>query len=142
VLVNNAGITQDARLQKMTLKQFDRVIDVNLLGVFHCAQTVAYTITAAKQGNDPQYQFGGGHLQQLWPNQLCRQQVWRDRLYQNLEPRTGPQGRAREHRGAGLYCPPFSAPIPDRVMKEMEARVPLKRLGSPGNRQYLRFSGE
>ena len=30
VLVNNAGITQDARLQKMTLEQFDRVIDVNL----------------------------------------------------------------------------------------------------------------
>ncbi|MBS3996586.1 MAG: SDR family NAD(P)-dependent oxidoreductase, partial [Hydrogenophaga sp.] len=25
VLVNNAGITQDARLQKMTLEQFDRV---------------------------------------------------------------------------------------------------------------------
>ncbi|MFN5701933.1 MAG: SDR family NAD(P)-dependent oxidoreductase, partial [Betaproteobacteria bacterium] len=35
VLVNNAGITQDARLQKMTLEQFDRVIDVNLRGVFH-----------------------------------------------------------------------------------------------------------
>ena len=32
VLVNNAGITQDARLQKMTLEQFDKVIDVNLRG--------------------------------------------------------------------------------------------------------------
>jgi 3-oxoacyl-[acyl-carrier protein] reductase len=41
VLVNNAGITQDARLQKMTLEQFDKVIDVNLRGVFHCAQAVA-----------------------------------------------------------------------------------------------------
>eukprot|EP01136_Pigoraptor_vietnamica_P036983 Opistho-1_new@104308 len=41
VLVNNAGITQDARLQKMTLEQFDRVIDVNLRGVFHCTQAVA-----------------------------------------------------------------------------------------------------
>ncbi|MFM8766201.1 MAG: SDR family NAD(P)-dependent oxidoreductase, partial [Rubrivivax sp.] len=38
VLVNNAGITKDARLQKMTLAQFDAVIDVNLRGVFHCAQ--------------------------------------------------------------------------------------------------------
>jgi NAD(P)-dependent dehydrogenase (short-subunit alcohol dehydrogenase family) len=41
VLVNNAGITKDARLQKMTLQQFDAVIDVNLRGVFHCAQAVA-----------------------------------------------------------------------------------------------------
>ena len=29
VLVNNAGITQDARLQKMTLAAFDRVSDVH-----------------------------------------------------------------------------------------------------------------
>ena len=34
VLVNNAGITRDARLQKMTEAQFDLVIDVNLKGVF------------------------------------------------------------------------------------------------------------
>ena len=32
VLVNNAGITKDARLQKMSLQQFDSVIDVNLRG--------------------------------------------------------------------------------------------------------------
>ena len=32
VLVNNAGITKDARLQTMTLEQFDAVIDVNLRG--------------------------------------------------------------------------------------------------------------
>ncbi|WP_354686343.1 3-oxoacyl-ACP reductase FabG [Cupriavidus necator] len=41
VLVNNAGITQDARLVKMTEAQFDAVIDVNLKGVFNCAQAVA-----------------------------------------------------------------------------------------------------
>jgi 3-oxoacyl-[acyl-carrier protein] reductase len=34
VLVNNAGITRDARLVKMTQAQFDEVIDVNLRGVF------------------------------------------------------------------------------------------------------------
>jgi 3-oxoacyl-[acyl-carrier protein] reductase len=47
VLVNNAGITQDARLQKMTLEQFDRVIDVNLRGVFHCAQAVTDAMVAS-----------------------------------------------------------------------------------------------
>lgn len=41
ILVNNAGITKDARLAKMTEAQFDAVIDVNLKGVFHCAQAVA-----------------------------------------------------------------------------------------------------
>lgn len=41
ILVNNAGITKDARLVKMTEAQFDAVIDVNLKGVFNCAQSVA-----------------------------------------------------------------------------------------------------
>ena len=33
ILVNNAGITKDARLVNMTEEQFDAVIDVNLKGV-------------------------------------------------------------------------------------------------------------
>lgn len=48
VLVNNAGITKDARLAKMTEVQFDAVIDVNLKGVFNCAQAVASVM--AEQG--------------------------------------------------------------------------------------------
>jgi 3-oxoacyl-[acyl-carrier protein] reductase len=50
VLVNNAGITRDARLQKMTEAQFDQVIDVNLRGVFHCAQAVADTMVVQGSG--------------------------------------------------------------------------------------------
>jgi len=33
-LVNNAGIVQDAQLKNMTEDQFDRVIEINLKGVF------------------------------------------------------------------------------------------------------------
>ena len=39
VLINNAGITKDARLVNMTEAQFDAVIDVNLKGVFNCTQS-------------------------------------------------------------------------------------------------------
>jgi 3-oxoacyl-[acyl-carrier protein] reductase len=39
-LVNNAGIVQDAQLKKMSDDQFDRVIDVNLKGVYNCTKAV------------------------------------------------------------------------------------------------------
>src|SRR3569833_130726 len=39
-LVNNAGIVQDAQLRKMTDEQFERVIDVNLKGVYNCTKAV------------------------------------------------------------------------------------------------------
>ena len=51
VLVNNAGITRDARLVKMTEVQWDAVIDVNLKGVFHCTQAVAETMLAQGAGS-------------------------------------------------------------------------------------------
>ncbi|HTX07799.1 MAG TPA: 3-oxoacyl-ACP reductase FabG [Solirubrobacteraceae bacterium] len=40
VLVNNAGITAPAMAMKMTIEQWQQVIDVNLTGVFNCIQAV------------------------------------------------------------------------------------------------------
>ena len=40
VLINNAGIIMDASLAKMTDEQFNRVIDINLKGVYNCAKGV------------------------------------------------------------------------------------------------------
>ena len=51
ILINNAGITQDARLVKMTEQQFDGVIDVNLKGVFNCTQIVIPHMLEAQRGS-------------------------------------------------------------------------------------------
>lgn len=39
VLVNNAGVCQDKTLAKMTKEEWQKVIDVDLTGVFNCAKT-------------------------------------------------------------------------------------------------------
>ena len=49
-LLNNAGVTQDARLVKMSAAGFDRVIEVNLKGVFLCTRAVADTMIAQGSG--------------------------------------------------------------------------------------------
>jgi len=41
ILINNAGITRDRTLLKMSKQEWDDVIAVNLTGVFNCAQAVA-----------------------------------------------------------------------------------------------------
>jgi len=38
ILINNAGLQQDAPFQEMTLQQWQKVIDVNLTGQFLCAR--------------------------------------------------------------------------------------------------------
>lgn len=50
VLVNNAGITRDATLTKLTEEDFDAVIDVNVKGVFNCTQAVVPVMVAVGGG--------------------------------------------------------------------------------------------
>lgn len=50
VLINNAGITQDRTLAKMTVEEWQRVIDINLTGVFNCTKA-GLTFLIPNQGN-------------------------------------------------------------------------------------------
>ncbi len=131
VLVNNAGITQDARLQKMTLEQFDRVIDVNLRGVFHCAQAVADGMTNQGSGvilnassvvgiygnfgqtNYAAAKFGVIGFTKTWSREL------------------GPKGIRVNAVAPGFIATSILSTIPEKVITEMEHRVPLRRLGRP-----------
>jgi len=131
VLVNNAGITQDARLQKMTLEQFDRVVDVNLRGVFHCSQAVADAMVAQGGGvilnassvvgiygnfgqtNYAATKFGVIGFTKTWSREL------------------GPKGVRVNAVAPGFVDTPILRTIPEKVLQEMEHKVPLKRLGKP-----------
>ncbi len=50
VLINNAGITKDRTLAKMTSEEWQKVIDVNLTGVFNCSKS-ALSLIVPSQGN-------------------------------------------------------------------------------------------
>ena len=131
VLVNNAGITRDARLVKMTLEQFDAVIDVNLRGVFHCAQAVAGAMVAQGAGvilnassvvgiygnfgqtNYAAAKFGVIGFTKTWSREL------------------GPKGIRVNAVAPGFIETPILGTIPDKVMQHMRDQVPLGRMGRP-----------
>ncbi|MFA5080437.1 MAG: SDR family NAD(P)-dependent oxidoreductase [Candidatus Paceibacterota bacterium] len=50
ILVNNAGITKDRTFAKMTLEEWQRVIDINLNGIFNCTKAALPSIIL-NQGN-------------------------------------------------------------------------------------------
>ncbi len=49
-LINNAGITKDKLLLRMSSEDFARVLDVNLLGTFHCTKNAARFMMKQKKG--------------------------------------------------------------------------------------------
>ena len=131
VLVNNAGITKDARLQKMSVEQFDAVIDVNLRGVFHCTQAVADGMVERGSGviliassvvgiygnfgqtNYAASKFGVIGFTKTWSREL------------------GPKGVRVNAVAPGFVETPILASVPEKVLTQMRAQVPLHRLGRP-----------
>jgi 3-oxoacyl-[acyl-carrier protein] reductase len=131
VLVNNAGITRDARLQKMTLKQFDDVIDVNLRAVFHASQAVVDGMIEQGSGvilnassvvgiygnfgqtNYAAAKFGVIGFTKTWSREL------------------GPKGIRVNAVAPGFIETPILSTIPLDVLDSMREQVPLRRLGRP-----------
>jgi 3-oxoacyl-[acyl-carrier protein] reductase len=130
-LVNNAGIVMDSQLKNMTEEQFDSVIDINLKGVYNCTRAVVDTMLNQSSGvilnassvvglygnfgqtNYAASKFGVIGMVKTWARELGRKGI-----------------------RANAICPGFiSTPIlssmPDRVLKAMEEKVPLGRLGNP-----------
>ena len=50
VLVNNAGITRDTLLMRMSDEDFDRVIAINLKGTFNCTKAVSRSMMRQRSG--------------------------------------------------------------------------------------------
>jgi 3-oxoacyl-[acyl-carrier protein] reductase len=131
VLVNNAGITLDARLQKMDEDRFDRVIEVNLKGTFNCARAVVDTMVEQGRGvilnassvvgiygnfgqtNYAASKFGVIGFVKTWSREL------------------GPKGIRCNAVAPGFIETPILKTIPDKVLQQMKERVPLRRLGTP-----------
>ena len=131
VLVNNAGIVDDAMLRKMTDDQFERVIDINLKGTYNCARAVVDIMIAQGAGvilnassvvglygnfgqtNYAASKFGVIGMAKTWARELGRKGI-----------------------RANAVCPGFVETtilksIPQKVMQAMIDRVPLGRLARP-----------
>ncbi|HTQ01956.1 MAG TPA: 3-oxoacyl-ACP reductase FabG [Casimicrobiaceae bacterium] len=130
-LVNNAGIVQDAQFKKMSEDQFDRVIDVNLKGVYNCTKAVVDIMLAQNSGcilnassivgiygnfgqtNYAATKFGVIGMVKTWARELGRKGI-----------------------RANAICPgfvetPILATMPEKVVRMMEDRVPMGRLAKP-----------
>ena len=131
ILINNAGITQDARLVKMTEAQFDAVIDVNLKGVFNCTQLIvphmleagSVSIVNASSVVGIYGNFGQTNYSATKFGVIGFTKTWAREL--------GPKGIR-----VNAVCPGFIATemvkaMPENILQDIERRSWLGRLGTP-----------
>jgi 3-oxoacyl-[acyl-carrier protein] reductase len=130
-LINNAGITKDARLAKMTSNQFDAVVAVNLKGVFECTQAVVETMVAQGAGSIVNASsvvglygnFGQTNYAATKAGVIGFTKTWAREL--------GPKGIRVNAVCPGFVRTPILDSIPEAVLQKMIDKVPLGRLGTP-----------
>jgi len=132
IIVNNAGITSDARLLKMTEDNFDEVININLKGVFLCGQAAAKqmvlqggggVIISASSVVGVYGNFGQTNYAASKWGVIGMTKTWAKELGCN---------KIR----AVAVCPGFIntemvAKMPEGVVDMMKGKSPLGRLGEP-----------
>jgi 3-oxoacyl-[acyl-carrier protein] reductase len=129
VLINNAGITADAQLKKMSEEQFDRVINVNIKGVFNCTQAVVEHMLAAGKGvilcassiTGIYGNFGQTNYAASKFAVIGMMKTWAREL--------GPKGIRVNAVAPGFIDTPMIETIPAQVMAQMEERVWMRRKG-------------
>jgi 3-oxoacyl-[acyl-carrier protein] reductase len=129
VLLNNAGITKDARLVKMTETQFDQVIGVNLKGVFECTQAVAPTMIAQGSGVVINASSVVGLFGNFGQTNYAASKAGVIGFTKSWARELGPKGVRSVAVCPGFVETQILATIPASVMQNMIDRVPLGRLG-------------
>jgi 3-oxoacyl-[acyl-carrier protein] reductase len=130
VLVNNAGITRDARMVKMTEEQFDAVINVNLKGVWICAQAAAHIMTEQGSGSIISTaslvalygNFGQTNYVATKAGVIGMTKTWAREL--------GPKGVRVNAVAPGFIQTDMIATVPDKVLDSIKEKTPIRRLGT------------
>jgi 3-oxoacyl-[acyl-carrier protein] reductase len=131
IIINNAGITRDATLAKMTEDQWDAVINVNLKGVFNCTKAVAPYMTAQKYGRIVNAasvvalygNFGQTNYVATKAGVIGMTKVWAREL--------GRKGVTVNAVAPGFIATEMMLTIPEEVLDSLKAKTPLNKLGTP-----------
>jgi 3-oxoacyl-[acyl-carrier protein] reductase len=131
VMVNNAGITADNTLLKLTEAEWDRVINVNLKGVFNCGQAAAAVMTAQGSGvilNASSVvgvygNFGQTNYAATKWGVIGMTKTWSKEL--------GKKGIRVNAVAPGFILTPMTEKMPEKVLDMMKEKASVKRLGYP-----------
>lgn len=130
ILINNAGITQDAQLMKMSAEQFDRVLSVNLKGVFLCTKAAAPHMIARGSGRVINAasvvglygNFGQSNYAATKAGLIGMTKTWAKEL--------GRKNICVNAVAPGFILTDMVRKMPENVLEKMREKTPMKRLGT------------
>ena len=129
VLVNNAGITRDGTMKRMSREAWDEVIDVNLGGCFNMAKAVWDGMNARKFGRIVNIGSINGQAGQYGQVNYAAAKSGIHGFTKALAQEGARTGITVNAIAPGYIDTEMVAAVPEDVLAKIVARIPVGRLG-------------
>jgi 3-oxoacyl-[acyl-carrier protein] reductase len=130
-LVNNAGITKDTLLMRMTEEQWDMVINVNLKSVFNFTKAVQKTMLKQRSGSIINLSSVVGVSGNAGQSNYSASKAGIIGFTKSIARELGSRGIRSNAIAPGFIITEMTARIPEDARKAWEESIPLKRGGTP-----------
>lgn len=131
VVINNAGIVQDAQLLKMTEDQWDNVIDVNLKGVFNIAQEAATLMKEQGSGVILNASSVVGTYGNFGQTNYAAAKWGVNGMTKTWAKELGKHGIRVNAVAPGFIKTEMTEALPEKVLEVMKKKSPLNSMGTP-----------
>ncbi|MFS0864164.1 3-oxoacyl-ACP reductase FabG [Fredinandcohnia sp. 179-A 10B2 NHS] len=144
ILINNAGITRDGMLTKLSQEDFQKVIDVNLTGVFNCTQAVVPHMIAGGKGKIVSTSSVSGVYGNVGQTNYAASKAAVVGMTKTWAKELGRKGINVNAVVPGFIETNMVATVPEKVINQLKQMIPLQKLGKPSDiaNAYLFLSSD
>lgn len=129
VLVNNAGITRDKLMLKMTEEDFETVLKINLTGAFNMTQSVLKPMTKARQGAIINISSVVGLTGNIGQANYAASKAGLIGFTKSVAREVAARGVRVNAIAPGFIESDMTDVIPEKMKEAMLAQIPMKRVG-------------
>lgn len=131
ILINNAGITRDNLILRMEEEDWDKVMAVNLKGVFNCTKAVAKVMLKQREGKIVNISSIIGIMGNVGQANYAASKAGIIGLTKSVAKELASRGIRVNAIAPGFIQTEMTDRLPQGIKEEMLKRIPMGRFGTP-----------
>ncbi len=131
ILINNAGITRDSLILRMSDEDFDKVISVNLRAAFVAIRTVSRYMVRNKYGRIVSLSSVSGLMGNAGQSNYASSKAGLVGLTKTVARELAKKNVTANCVAPGFIATAMTDKLPDAVKEEAKKMIPLRRMGKP-----------
>jgi len=131
ILVNNAGVTRDGLAMRMSIDDWDSVINTNLRGAFNFTQSVIRAMIKQRSGRIINISSVIGLMGNAGQTNYAASKAGLIGLTKSLARELASRGITVNAIAPGYISTDMTNALSEEIQKSIQDKIPLKRVGTP-----------